>query len=186
MVHIMTLWLPILLSAVLVFVASFIIHMVLGYHKNDFKKLPAQDDMMDALRKFNIPPGDYMMPRPDSMKEMKEPAFQEKWSKGPRATLTVMKGGPPSMGLQLVQWFVYCLIVGVFSAYVSGRALAQGAGHLPVLRFAGTAAFLGYSLALMQNSIWYKRSWGTTLRTMFDGLVFACLTGATFSWFWPR
>ena len=59
-----TLWLPILLSAVFVFVASSLVHMVLQLHKNDYRKLPAEDELLDALRRTNTPPGQYMFPAP--------------------------------------------------------------------------------------------------------------------------
>jgi hypothetical protein len=183
---IMSLWLPILLSAVFVFVASSIIHMVLGYHKGDYRKVPAQDDVMEALRKFNVPPGDYMLPRADSMEEMKSPAFLEKCKKGPVVIMTVMPGGSMSMGPQLAQWFVFCVLVGVFVAYLCSRVLTPGAPYLVVFRVAGTIAFAGYALATIPSSIWYKRSWGTTIKLMFDGLVYACLTGGTFGWLWPK
>ena len=186
MVHIMSLWLPILLSAVLVFVASSIIHMMLGYHRADYKKLPSEDAVLEALRKFNIPPGDYLSPCAGSAKEMREPAFQEKWAKGPVVMMTVMPTGKPSMGGQLFLWFLYCLVVGTFSAYMAGRALPPGSPYLSAFRFAGTAAFLSYGMALIQNSIWYKRSWGTTFRSMFDALVYGCLTGGAFGWLWPK
>jgi hypothetical protein len=186
MVHIMSLWLPIVVSAVVVFFASFLIHMVLGYHRADYKKLADENGVMDALRKFNIAPGDYLTPCAGSAKEMKDPAFQEKWSKGPVFIMTIMKPGPPSMGGQLGQWFLYCLLVGVFSAYLAGRALPAGAPYLAAFRFAGTAAFLSYAMALPPYSIWYKRSWATTLRGMFDGLVYGCLTGGVFGWLWPH
>ena len=136
MVHIMSLWLPIVVSAVLVFFASFLIHMVLGYHRADYKKLADENGVMDALRKFNIAPGDYLTPCAGSAKEMKDPAFQEKWSKGPVFMMTIMKPGPPAMGGQLGQWFLYCLLVGVFSAYLAGRALPAGAPYLAAFRFA--------------------------------------------------
>ncbi len=106
MVSIMSLWLPILLSAVIVFVVSSIIHMLLPYHRSDFKKVPSEDEVMDALRKFNIPPGDYVIPRAGSPKEMGTPEFTEKTTKGPVAFMTVMPSGPPSMGGSLVQWFI--------------------------------------------------------------------------------
>ena len=186
MVPVMSLWLPILLSAVFVFVASSIIHMMLPYHKGDYRKVPAEDDVMDALRKFNIPPGDYMLPRCDSAAEMKSPAFLEKMKKGPVAIMTVMPSGQPSMGPQLAQWFVYCAIIGVFAAYLAGRAVGPGTHYLTIFRLVGTCAFAGYALALPQFSIWYKRSWSTTLVSMFDGLVYACLTAGTFGWLWPK
>jgi len=186
MVPVLSLWMPILLSAVLVFVVSSIIHMVLTYHRADIRKLPSQDEAMEALRKLNIPPGDYMMPYASSTQEMKSADFVEKRKKGPVAFMTVMPSGAPAMGGSLLQWFVYSLVVGAFAAYVAGRALGPGADYRAVFRFAGCTAFVGYSLALVQNSIWMKRAWGATFRLMFDGLVYGLLTGGTFGWLWPR
>ncbi|MBI1875652.1 MAG: hypothetical protein HYZ58_12570 [Acidobacteria bacterium] len=186
MVPIMSLVIPIVVSAVLVFVASSIIHMVLGYHRSDYRKLPKEDEVQDSLRGFNIPPGDYILPCPGSASAMKEPAFVEKYKKGPIVFMTVIPGGPPTMGKQLVLWFLYTVVVGILSAYVAGRALGPGAPYLEVFRFAGCAAFLSYAMALPQYSIWYKRNVGTTLRSMFDGLIYGLLTGGTFGWLWPR
>jgi len=186
MVPIISLWLPILFSAVIVFVASSIIHMVLPYHRSDYKKLPAEDNVMDALRKFQIPPGDYFFPRPGGPKAMKDPAFQEKMKKGPIGLMTVRPSGPPSMGRQFLLWFLYCVVVGVFAAYVAGRALPAGAPYRAVFRFAGVTAFAGYALALWLDTIWYWRSATTTLKSTFDGLVYALLTAGIFGWLWPR
>lgn len=187
MVPITSLVLPILLAAVLVFIASSIIHMVLGYHRADYKKLPKEDEVQEALRRFDLPPGDYLVPCPGSANAMKDPAFVEKYKKGPVAFMTVMAhGAAPAMGAQLVQWFIYCGVVGVFAAYLAGRALPPGAAYLEAFRFAGTTAFVGYSLALIQFSIWYKRNWATTARSLFDGLVYGLLTGGAFGWLWPR
>lgn len=180
------LWLPLLLSAVLVFVASSIVHMVLPLHKNDYRKVPRQDEVMEALRPFAIPPGDYMMPRPEGMADLKNPEFLEKMKRGPVAMMTIMPGGNPGMGAQLAQWFVYCLVVGLFAGYVASRALPPGAHYLQVFRFVGTVAFVGYAMALWQSTIWYKRSLGTTIRLNIDGLIFALLTAGTFGWLWPK
>jgi hypothetical protein len=187
MVSISSLWLPILLSAVAVFIASSLIHMVLGYHAADYEKLPAEDDVMAALRKFEIPPGDYMIPCPGSPKAMKDPAFLEKFKAGPRAMMTVMgSGGEMNMGPQFIQWFLYSILIGITAAYISGRALPPGAHYRAVFRFAGATAFFGYSVALWPMSIWYKRSWGTTFRSTIDGLIYGLLTGGFFGWLWPR
>lgn len=186
MVPLTSLWVPILLSAVFVFVASSILHMVLPFHRSDYRRVPAEDDVMAALRKFDIPPGDYMMPRVSGPAEMKSPEFLEKMNKGPVGIFTILPSGPPSMAQSLGLWFVYCVVVGVFAAYVAGRALAPGAHYLSVFRFAGTTAFLGYTLATWQNSIWYKRAWSTTIKLTVDGLVYAMLTAGTFGWLWPR
>lgn len=186
MVPVMSLGLPIFLSAVFVFILSSIIHMMLPWHRGDVKKLPAEDEIMESLRRANVPPGDYMAPYAASMKAMKDPAFLEKRIKGPVAIMTIVKGGPPSMGSSLVLWFLFSLYVGVFAAYLSGRALSPGAPYLEVFRFAGAAAFLGYSVALLQNSIWYKRSWTATIKTMIDGLLYGLVTAGTFGWLWPQ
>src|SRR5205809_192263 len=115
MVPLTALWLPILISAVFVFVASSILHMVLPFHRSDYRKLPAEDETMAALRKFNIPPGDYLVPCAGTPKNMSNPEFLEKMNKGPVLHMTVLPSGPPTMGGSLAQWFVYCLVVGVFA-----------------------------------------------------------------------
>lgn len=186
MVPILSLWLPILASAALVFVVSSVIHMALGYHRDDYRALPAQDDVQEALRRFALPPGDYMLPRAADAKEMGAPGFVEKLKKGPVIVMTVIPNGPWAMGGQLLQWFLYAVLVGVFAAYVAGRAVGPGGDYLSVFRFAGVTAFCGYALALIQLSIWYRRAWRTTLVTMFDGLVYALLTAGIFGWLWPR
>jgi hypothetical protein len=185
-VPILSLWLPVLLSAVVVFLLSTLIHMVLGYHKNDFRKIPDENAFADALRKFNIPPGDYMLPYVTSSKDFKSPEFKEKVTKGPRAVMTIMPGRSLSMTNELLQWFVYLVIVGVFTAYVAGRALPEGAGYLSVFRFAGVTAFCCHAIAGWQASIWYKRPWSVTFRNTVDGLVYALFTAGVFGWLWPR
>lgn len=184
MVPLASLWLPILLSAVLVFVASSIIHMVLTYHRSDFAKVPSEDAVMDALR--GTPPGDFLTPYAGSPAAMRDPAFVEKRSRGPVAVITVAPSGAPSMGRSLALWFLYCVIVSIFAGYIASRALGPGATYLEVFRFVGATAFAGYALALMQNSIWYSRRWSITLKSMLDGLVYALLTAGTFGWLWPR
>ncbi len=186
MVPLISLWIPILLSAAVVFVASSVIHMVFPYHRSDFANLANEGDVMDALRKTGISPGDYLVPRAGSPREMKSPEFIEKMKKGPIVFMTVMPSGPPTMGAQLAQWFVYSVVVGIFAAYIAGRALGVGAQYLAVFRFAGCTAFVGYALALWQNSIWYKRSWSATLKSTIDGFVYALLTAGVFGWLWPR
>ncbi len=186
MVSIPSLWLPILLSAIAVFVVSSVIHMFLGYHAADYKRVPAEDELMAAVRKLDIPAGDYMVPCPTSHAAFKDPVFLEKFKAGPRAMLTVLPGGPITMAPQLVQWFVYSVVISITAAYISGRALGPGAHYLQVFRFAGATAFYGYSLALFQASIWYKKSWGTTLRSAFDGLIYGLVTAGFFGWLWPR
>jgi hypothetical protein len=185
MVSVVSLTIPILVAAVLVFIASSIIHMVLPIHRSDFGRVPDEDGVMEALRRFKIPPGDYMLPSAGTPAAMKDPAFLARRDKGPIVVMTVMPPGPPSMGTPLLLWFLYSILIGVFAAYIAGRALTPGAHYLDVFRFAGASAFMGYSLGLLPQSIWYKKAWSATLKSVVDGLVYALLTAGTFGWLWP-
>ena len=153
MVTVPSLWLPILLSGVLVFVVSSIIHMVLSYHAGDSQPLPDEAKVMDALRPFEIPPGDYAMPRPASMKEMGEPAFIEKTKAGPVAFMTVLPNGPTAIGTSLARWFGCSLLIGAVAGYTAGITIGPGADYGLVFRVVGAVAFAGYSLAILQSSI---------------------------------
>jgi hypothetical protein len=180
------LWLPILVSALFVFVASTIIHMVLPIHRNDWRKVPDEDRLMEALRPLGLVPGDYCLPRPDSPAALKDPAFIEKVNRGPTAFMTILPGRQISMGPQLTQWFLFSAVVSLFAGYIAGAAVGPGADYLRVFRFAGTTAFIGYTLAFYPQSIWYRRSWSTQLKNTFDGLVYGLLTGGVFGWLWPN
>lgn len=185
MVPILALWLPIVLSAVAVFLVSSVIHMVLKYHRTDFRGVPAEGEVMETLRRFQIPPGQYMVPHAESPEAMKSEEFQTRMAQGPVAIMVVMEPGTLSMGKNLALWFGYSLLVGVFAAYIAGRALGPGADYLSVFRFAGATALAGYGLALLQGSIWYGRPWSITLKSVFDAVVYALVTAGFFGWLWP-
>jgi hypothetical protein len=186
MTGLMALWLPILLSAVIVFVVSSVIHMMTPWHKGDYPKVPNEDKVRDALRPLAIPPGDYMIPRPSSSKEMSAPEFLEKLKQGPVLIMTVLPNQLLSMGKSLTMWFLYSLVVALLAAYVTGRALPAGAEYMKVFQLASTTAFTGYSVGIWQMWIWYHRDLGTTVRSTIDGLIYALLTGGTFGWLWPN
>lgn len=185
MTDLAALLLPILVSSVLVFIISSIIHMAPLWHKNEFPRLSAEDQARAALGPLAIPPGEYMMPRAYGKAEMESPEFKRKVAEGPNIILTVLPNRPFAMGRTLALWFVYVVLVSVFAAYVAGRALPPAAQYLDAFRFAGTTAFVGYAAALWQDSIWFGRSWGATARTTLDGLIYALATGGVFGWLWP-
>jgi len=180
------LWLPIVLSAIIVFVISGILHMALPWHKNDYLKVPNEDQFRSAVRPLAIPPGDYMVPRPASREEVRSPGFAEKMRQGPNMMLTVLPNGPMSMRKNFILWFLFTLILSALAAFVAGSALPVGAPYRAVFYLVGITAFIGYSVALWQDSIWYARSWGITGRATIDGLIYALLTAGTFGWLWPR
>jgi len=185
MVPLTALWLPILLSATIVFVASSIMHMLLPYHRGDYQELPEEDKLLSTLRAAGLERGLYIFPF-GTHKEMKSPALMEKYKQGPVGMMTVFPSGPPVMPKFLGMWFVYCLIIGFFVAYLTGRTVAPSANYLVVFRVAGTAAFLAYGLGQLSNGIWKGQPWSTTIKEVIDGLVYSLLTAGAFGWIWPH
>jgi hypothetical protein len=185
MVPLPDLWLPILLSAVFVFVASSVIHMCLPIHKKDFQKLPDEDQVLAAMRTAGVKPGAYMFPCASSMKEMCTPEMTAKLNQGPVGNMNVLPNGPINMGKSLALWFLLSLAISACAAYVAGLGLAPSTDPKLVFRVTSTAALLGYAVTHVTDSIWKGLSWSITAKFFFDGLVYALVTGATFAWMWP-
>ena len=186
MVPLTALWLPVLVSVVIVFVASFVMHMVLPYHKSDYRALPDEERVTDAMRNAGVKPGpDYFFPY-CSFEELKSGPMIEKFKRGPVGFLRLRPSGPPAMGKSLVLWFLFCVVISIFAAYLAGRTRAGGTSYLEVFRVVGTVAFLGYGAAHAQESIWGGRSWVVTFKHIFDSLIYAGLTAGTFGWLWPK
>lgn len=183
MLTLFSLWLPILVAAVLVFVASSVIHMFLGYHSSDYGPLPDEERIGAAIREAGVAPGDYATPYAGSMKAMDSPEFKEKMGRGPVALLTVRRPGPVRMGGTLVAWFFLILVVSIFAAYLAGRA--GGGDPWNAFRFAGTTAFVAYGLGSWTESIWFGRKWSTTFKNTLDAIIYALITGGVFAWLWP-
>ena len=185
MVSLAALWLPIVLSAVFVFIASSIIHMLLPYHKSNYRKLSDEDKVTSALRAVGVTRGLYYFPF-CTQKEVRSPEMQEKFKQGPVGFVTIFPSGPVNMGKFLGLWFVYCLIIGLFTAYLTGHTVPQGAPYPAVFRVAGTAAFMSYGLGGLSNGIWKGLPWSIVAKECFDGLIYGLLTAGTFGWLWPR
>lgn len=185
MVTLPALWMPILLSAVAVFIVSSIIHMVFKYHNTDFSPLPDEAAARRALAPLKLAPGDYAIPHCTTMKEAATPEFAAKRTEGPVVLMTVLKPGPMVMTGALVKWFVFLVVVSVFAAYVARLALPSGAEYLKVHRVAGTVAFMAYGLGDVTQSIWHARSWKVTAKNLADALVYGLVTGGVFGWLWP-
>lgn len=180
------LWLPILLSAVAVFLVSSLIHMVIPIHKGDYKKLPNEEKVLESIRAQGVTPGHYMFPMANSMKDMCTPEMTEKFNRGPVGHMTVLPNGHHAIGKSLVQWFLFCILIGLVTAYICSMGLSKGADFKLVFRFASTVSFLGYGLSCITDSIWKGMNWGVTAKFVFDGLLYGLATGATFAWLWPQ
>ena len=182
---IVDLWIPILVSAVFVFMASSVLHMLLPFHKADYKGVPSEEGVMAKMREAGVQPGHYFFPYCADMKEMASEDFMKKREAGPVGFMTVLPSGPMKMGGQLGSWFAYTVVVGAIVAYMTSLALGAGADYTVVFRVSGTAAFLAYAMSSFPESIWKGLPWPVSFRFMFDGIVYALLTGGTFGWLWP-
>jgi Flp pilus assembly protein TadB len=179
------LWLPVVVSAVAVFVVSAIVHMVLRYHRADYKRLSDEDSVAEAVRKVGPPPGLYFIPYCAEMAQMKDTAMRKKFEDGPVAHLIVLRNGLPGMGKNLVQWFLLCFLVSLVTAYVARHTLSVGANGLEVMRLTGTVAFAAYAFGYLQDSIWKGIPWSNSLRGLIDAVLYALTTGLVFRWLWP-
>jgi len=181
MVSLADLWLPILLSAVFVFIASSVLHMALRYHTSDHAIVPGEAEVLEAMRKSGVAPGSYRFPYCSTMEELSTEEMTEKFSKGPVGFMTIFPNGPIAMGKNLGIWFVYTLVVSAFVAYLGSFSIQDES----VFRFTATAAAVAYCLPGMSDTAWKGQSWSVTMKFAFDGLVYAVCTGAAFQWFWP-
>jgi len=179
------LWLPIVVSAVAIFVLSSVMHMVLPWHKSDYPRVANEDALMDALRPLAIPPGEYLVPRPQNMQDLKSPAFLEKMNAGPVFILRMLPNGLRPMSGPLFQWFIYLLVVDAFAAHIA-QFVAPGAGMHRIFHVVALTSLLGYAAALWQMTIWYRRSAWITFKSTIDGLIYAIVTGLVFVWLWPK
>ena len=186
MVSLGALWLPMLLSAVFVFIVSSVIHMVLKYHASDYRKLPNEDAVRAAIRSGSPTPGQYVTPHVEDFKLMDTPEVKQKFMEGPIAVMYLRRPGPPTMGPALGLWFLFSLVVSFFVAYIASHVLAPGADYLQVFRVVGATAFLAYAAGQAPNAIWMGKPWSVTLKEMFDGLLYGLVTAGTFGWLWPR
>jgi hypothetical protein len=186
MVPLGALWLPIILSAVLVFVLSSVIHMVLRYHNADYTLLPNEDAVRAAIRSGNPRPKQYIIPYCASPKEMEAPEMKRKFAEGPIGVLNLKPAGSSGMGASLVQWFLYALLVSFVVAYVASHALPPGAAYLEVFRIVGAVAFLAYAAGQLPAAIWMGKPWPVAIKEVFDGLVYGLATAGVFGWLWPN
>ncbi len=185
MVTIGALWLAILLSGVLVWIASFLVWVVLPHHKSDFKALPDEDAARKALTPQDLAPGQYNIPHCVSQAELKKPEMQKKFEEGPAGFFTVVPKGLPAMGKNMALSFVYYLVIGFLVAYVASRFLEPDTEYLRVFRLTGTVAWLAYGTGVIPLSVWFGRPWSAAWKDLADALLYGLLTAGVFGWLWP-
>jgi hypothetical protein len=185
MAFLASLWLPIVLSAVIVFVASSIMHMLLPYHHGDYAQVPEEESVRSALREAGIKRGLYVLPY-CTHKDMNTPATIEKYEQGPVGMMIVFPNGRPFIPRFMGLWFGYCLVIAFFVAYLAAHTIAPGTNYLVVFRVVGTTAFMAFGLGPLANVIWKGYPWGFVLKEVVDGLIYGLLMAGTFGWLWPR
>jgi len=177
------LWMPILLSGVAVFFLSFLMHMVLKHHRSDWSGLPDEEGTRAHLG--DIPAGMYTFPHCDAPDAMKDPAWVEKYTKGPSGHLTILPRGPVKMGKAMLKSFLYNVIVALLVAYVAMLVIPKGDPGGVALRVTSTIAFLGFAGAHGWYLIWYGHKASVVAKSVVDGLVYGLATGLIFMACWP-
>jgi len=186
MVSFASLWLPILLSAVFVFVASTLIHMVLKYHAADYRALPNEAAFRAAFKGTSVSPAQYIIPHVSDMKLMGSPEHIAKLTEGPVAVLNLRPNGVVGMGKSLGQWFVFILVVSAGVACIASGVLPIGTEYMKVFHTVGLVAFLAYAAGQLPASIWMGKPWSIAAKEVLDGLIYGLVTAGTFGWLWPR
>ena len=182
----LALWLPILLSAVVVFVISSLVHMVLKWHSNDYQTLPNEDAIRTAIRAGNPAPGRYVMPHCKDMKDMAGEAMKQKYTEGPVGHLTLLPNGMPNMGKYLGMWFLWSLVISVVVAYLATKV--YGLDHFQArsaAKFVGAVTFIAHGFGTITESIWTGRPWSQSVKYLLDAAFYAVGSAAVFLWLWP-
>ena len=185
MLSVTQLWLPILASAIGVFVASSIVHMLLKYHNTDYRRLPNEDEVRACLKSSANAPGMYFAPHMMDHKEMRKPENVQKFVEGPIALITIRPPGAPKMGPYLAQWFVLVLFVSVIAGYLASRTVPGGASFLAVCRPTSIVAFMAYGVGSISDGIWWGKPWGTVAKDLLDAVIYAVVTACAFAALWP-
>lgn len=184
MVPLQSLWLVVIVSAVVVFVASSIIWMALPIHKDDYKKLGDKEEGVRSLVR-GMAAGVYMFPWCTPKDEKNDPAAAQRVKEGPWGILNVVPKRW-SMGPMLGLWFLNLLIISILVAYVTRHGAPPGTPYMGVFRVAGVAALLGHVAGAMPSCIWHGRPWSQLPGQIFDAVVYALLTAGVFGWLWPK
>jgi len=177
-------WLPVIVTAVAIFIASSLIHMVFKWHNSDYKKLGNEDDVRAVIRAGSPAPGLYILPHCADMKDMAGEAMQKKYIEGPVAMLTVRPSGSPGMGKPLVLWFVLSLAIAAIAACMAAGAYPGKANAHPAAHLAAVITFLAYYIGSVQMAIWMGKTWSSVGKDLLDSIIYAVVTGLVFAWLW--
>jgi cobalamin synthase len=186
MVSLTQLVLAIVASAVAVFIASSLIHMVFKWHNRDVRGFANEDAVRAAIRASNPEPGQYAVPYCSDMKDMAKPEVQQRYVDGPIGFMMLQRSGMPKLGPMLAKWFVLSLIVAAAAGYLASRTVPAGASFLAVARVVSMATFMAYATGSVSYSIWFGKPWSSTMKDLLDAFIYGLVTACVFGWLWPR
>lgn len=185
MISTVSLWLPIVLTAVGVFVASSLVHMVFKWHNPEYWKLGNEDEVRAAIRNGNPKPGLYMLPNCSGPEAMNSPEIVQKFVEGPVGMLTLRPAGKPGMATPLLRWLAFNLAVAAFCAHIATRALPAGAAPTQVFHLVALVSFLTYGGGSVQSGIWMGLPWRAVTKDLLDAIIYGVVAGLLFAWLWP-
>ncbi len=90
-----------------------------------------------------------------------------------------------NMAKPLIQWFIFCLLVSFFGAYVGSATLAAGTAGAQVCRVVATVCFLAFGFGAIPYAIWFGEPWKSTVKNLVDALIYGFIAGGVFAWLWP-
>ena len=186
MISLVQLWLPILVAAIAVFVASSLIHMVFNWHAADYRGLSNEDDVRAVIRAGGAGPGEFFMPYCADKKDMGKPEVIAKFREGPVGQLVLRPVGAPTMGKALGLWFALNLVIAILAGYLACRTLAAGSSFAQIVRVVGLFTFVAYAGGAVQQAVWMGKPWASAAKDVGDALIYAVVTGLAFGWLWPR
>lgn len=177
------LWLPIVISTIVLFFASFIARTILPHHRAGWHKLDHEPAFMNQLQEMNIPPGSYVFPYAETRQQSSQETFLKTYAKGPRGTINIHT--IPNLGLNLFCTFIFFLITVTLIAYIAQQAFAGWSDEseitfLKVFQIVGTISVLTYSSSTILSSISSKRPF---LMEVIDGIAYGLIVGVIFASF---
>lgn len=186
MTALLSLWLPILLSAVVVFVISSLIHMAIKWHAPDYRGFANEDAVRDAIRAGNPSPGRYVVPYCADMKQMGGEVMQTKYRDGPVGHIMLAPTGVPNMGKYLGLWFLWSLAVAVVAAFLAAQLFGlDPARARAAAKLVGAVTFIAHGFGTVQESIWMARPWSSSVKYLLDAALYGLGSGLVFFWLWP-
>jgi hypothetical protein len=180
-----SIWLPVLVAAIAVFLASSLVHMLFKWHNSSYRPLANEDEVAAAIRAGNATPGMYVLPYCADMKKMREEAMLQKYRQGPIGFITLMPPRAPSMGKPLALWFGYNLLVACVGGCLAWSYVGPGGSHHAAAHAAAVVALMAYGGGPIQEGIWWGRPWGSVFKNLLDALIYAFVTALAFAWLWP-